>query len=473
MRLTELTETMESLEQTNSRNEKKSIIRQLFNDLNQNNIRIVSGILTNEHYDSIGLGKRSIKSVLELNFDDYSEVSYAVKSEYESEQETLQQTSTLLEIDGILKELSRLSGNEQKNYFADVMNRVEVSHILTQAILNDMDLGVSSKTLTNALTDDMSDIRRERLNGLYPTTNRLVSQLRASETDVSPTVGEAFKPMLAKPNGEQKDGLVYEPKIDGYRLIIHHNENEDNNETKAYSRRLNDVTESLPELQDIDLPTGIYDCEVIAEDGTYKSTSERIGSKDVQNPEQKMEFVLFDVISMEGEDVSRKSLDERRDILELCKFDRENNVCRIINQYDYYTKAKDYAMNNELEGVMCKNPESKYIFGKRSGNWKKIKYTDETADVRIVGMEEGNGKLKDSLGKVELETKDGISVGWCGTGFTEAERKKVWNNRDVYYNKIIEVTYEDYDDGLRFPRFERFRPTGEPDTEEKIIEMLE
>jgi ATP-dependent DNA ligase len=281
--------------------------------------------------------------------------------------------------------------------------------------------------------------------------------------------------MLAKPNGEPERERIYEPKLDGYRLIIHHNrlKHQRGYETKAYTRRMNDVTESLPELEEItELEEGIYDCEVLANDGTYKSTSERIGRKDVNNPENEMTFWIFDCIKSGDNDLTKLPYESRRQTLMGLVDGKQVKNVEIVPTFTNYRNAKSYAKERDLEGVMCKNPKSEYIFGKRSGNWRKIKYTDATADVRITDMVEGNGRLSGSMGKLKLETQKGVDVGYVGTGFSDEQRKEIWNNKDEWMGEIIEVTFEDYDAGLRFPRFERHRDEGQVDTEQKIKSLV-
>ena len=97
---------------------------------------------------------------------------------------------------------------------------------------------------------------------------------------------------------------------------------------------------------------------------------------------------------------------------------------------------------------------------KRSKVLQKLKVMS-TCDLRVIGFEEGDGKLKGTLGKIICNYK-GFDLG-VGSGFSEAMRDEVWNNQDKYLGKISEIQYfeeTNNDEGglsLRFPVFKQWR----------------
>jgi len=263
-------------------------------------------------------------------------------------------------------------------------------------------------------------------------------------------------------------------KIDGYRLLVHVDNTNGFPKVAAYTRRLNEVTDSLPELREIDWPQEkfIIDCEVIAEDGTYKSTSNRVGAKDFDR-DQEMHFKVFDVVLNEGEDLSREAYATRYSkASRLCNGLVEDERLELLDMHKL-SSGKKKAEDEGYEGIIAKDLLSEYKFNKRSSAWRKSKNTFETVDVVVSGFVEGEGRHDGRLGKVLVETADGTAVGGVGTGFTDAEREEIWNNKDDWRGSVIEVTAEAFDESLRFPAYERRRDDdGEADTEERLKEIL-
>lgn len=71
----------------------------------------------------------------------------------------------------------------------------------------------------------------------------------------------------------------------------------------------------------------------------------------------------------------------------------------------------------------------------------KIKHQDYF-NLRVVGFEEEidkNGKPKGSLGSLVLADSSGRIVANCGTGFTPALRKEIWENRPSWENQLVQV----------------------------------
>lgn len=79
------------------------------------------------------------------------------------------------------------------------------------------------------------------------------------------------------------------------------------------------------------------------------------------------------------------------------------------------------------------------------------------------------------MGKLSLESTEGINVGHVGTGFTDEQREEIWQNSDKWLGEIIEVEAEALGEQgrLRFPRYQRDRrDTGTADSIEKIRKEL-
>lgn len=121
------------------------------------------------------------------------------------------------------------------------------------------------------------------------------------------------------------------------------------------------------------------------------------------------------------------------------------------------------AVENGYEGIMIKDYHASYEC-KRSYNWIKLK-PFITVDLKIVGMEVGEGKYSESLGALICEGyHEGkfISVN-VGSGFTDEQRQNIWYNKNLIGTTVEIKTdaltkakdSETY--SLRFPVFVRLR----------------
>lgn len=88
-----------------------------------------------------------------------------------------------------------------------------------------------------------------------------------------------------------------------------------------------------------------------------------------------------------------------------------------------------------FEGVMLNTVDGKYEI-KRSKQLLKMKHTEEFI-LPVIDMEEGTNKYEDMLGALVVEYK-GNRVG-VGSGFTDADRKRIWDHPATALGKKIEI----------------------------------
>lgn len=128
----------------------------------------------------------------------------------------------------------------------------------------------------------------------------------------------------------------------------------------------------------------------------------------------------------------------------------------------------DKMVTEDKEGLMV-NLDVPYKRKRHSGILKVKRFY--TMDLRIVSVEEGEGKYVGMLGKANVEFNGNI-VG-VGSGFTDEQRIKYWEDKEYLVNKIIEVKYKEVStdkktglQSLQFPVFvcEKFDKT-EPNYE--------
>jgi len=392
---------------------------------------------------------------------------------------------------------------------------------ITRLIMNEMRLGVGEGIVRDAIARAFG-VSEEIVERAYMITNDLgkVAVIakkygRKGLEELKVQLGIPVKMMLAQvaesfEEAIRSGNIAVEWKFDGSRVQIHWG----NGVLKIYSRKLENVTNALPEIVEEvkkNVKEGvILDGEVIAvKDGRpmpFQHVLRRFRRKhDVLKMVEKipLQLFVFDVLYANGE-VIDMPLKERRNILK--EYVNESERLKIAEQIITDEKGTierifNEAVNAGHEGVMLKNPNSPYIPGKRGKHWLKLKSVMETLDLVVVGGEWGEGKRSHLISSYELaclDTTTGklLKVGRVATGFTDEdleELTEIFKQIIVYrHGKIVEflpkyvfeVAYQEiqkspkYESGyaLRFPRFIRLRDdkdVNEADTIERIEKLYE
>jgi bifunctional non-homologous end joining protein LigD len=306
-----------------------------------------------------------------------------------------------------------------------------------------------------------------------------------------------IRPMLAR-TGEPFDDKNYffEPKWDGLRAILFLRERK----LELQNRNLRDATRSYPELQKIvhgvRAKSAIIDGEVVvlSEDGTpdFGRLQARFGVEDPRRVEvlgktTPVTYVAFDLLHIDGEDVTTHPLVERKKLLK-----------SIVKEGPYllygdHIEAEGIrffkeATSRGFEGVIAKENKSQYLPGLRTDYWVKIKQINTTDSV-VVGWSKGERARAPTFGSLILAAYDESEklqhIGNVGGGFSnktlEELRRKlsrieqktptvagpVDSPTPVTWVKprlVVEVAYMALtnDGRLRFPRFKRLRTDKAP-----------
>ena len=135
--------------------------------------------------------------------------------------------------------------------------------------------------------------------------------------------------------------------------------------------------------------------------------------------------------------------------------------------YEGYDRSEiwkwlDYAEQHDWEGVIL-NLDTPYEC-KRTKNLIKVKKF-YTYDLKVIGVEEGTGRNKGTLGSLVVKYKNNtVNV---GSGFTDEERSYYWNNQDKIIGRVIEVKYKEITtdkktglESLQFPVYVGLRENG-------------
>ena len=241
--------------------------------------------------------------------------------------------------------------------------------------------------------------------------------------------------------------LVYEPKYDGIRALVHLPPATDRAGARIWSRLGNEKTTQFPSIvraleplrASLTAPL-LIDAELVALDDRgrpagFQRLQGRIhlrSEHDVAlvDQSQPVAMIAFDLLRDGDEDVRGRPLTERRSLLEKRIGRQTSETIRISEQVAGDGRPLyERALAEGWEGLIVKEARSPYQSGRRSPAWRKLKVVNEQEFV-VGGWTEPRqtrpyfGALL--LGVREEKTGALTYVGHTGTGFNQAELERVW-----------------------------------------------
>ena len=431
---------------------------------------------------------------------------------------------------------------------------IEAKYIV-RTVEGKLRLGIADMTILDALSiayGGMKELRSlvERTYNIHPDLGYIAKKLAKEGIDgvkdIKIELGIPIRAMLAErlPSLEEilaKMGgkAAFEYKYDGMRIQGHVGKDK----VWLYSRRLENLTSQFPDVVEalkeaFQGEKGIFDGEAVPVDIhtgellPFQVVSHRRGRKyEIEKAVEDYPVVLFlfDVIYLDGENLTSKPYPERREILErvINPTERVKFAHRIVSSdigeiREFFNKA----IEDGCEGLVAKSigEESIYRAGAREFLWIKYKRDykvemGDTVDLVVVGAFAGKGKRKGTYGALLMAAynpeKDRFeTVCKLGSGFTdeqlaylprkfedlkiENKHPRVWSEMEADYWFVPKVVLEvigaeitlspthtcardviEKGTGLaiRFPRFTgRWRDDKSPEeatTTKELIEMYE
>ena len=218
-------------------------------------------------------------------------------------------------------------------------------------------------------------------------------------------------------------GWLYEVKWDGYRALsfLHHGEVEiRSRNNKSFDEKFYPVFNVLKEWN-ID---AVVDGEIVVLDEQGQSNFSHLQEWRSEADGQ-LYYYLFDILWLDGRDLTQLPLTERRDILRSVMPD--NDILRMSDNFEatgteFFAAAKKMG----LEGIIAKRADSTYSPGLRTRDWLKIK-TALRQEVVIGGytINEGSDKPFSSLLVGVFEKGRLQYTGKIGTGFSQQLQKEM------------------------------------------------
>jgi DNA ligase-1 len=287
---------------------------------------------------------------------------------------------------------------------------------------------------------------------------------------------------------EELDDPTLEYKLDGARVQIH----KAGDLVKVFSRTLNDVTASVPEIvmtvQTLPARDLILDGEVIAlnPDGTpkpFQMTMRRFGrTRGVGEARSELPLTLFafDALYQDGQSLLDEPLSRR--VAVLADVAGPVAVPRILRPAANEARAfAAEAIARGHEGVMAKALSSSYAAGRRGAAWLKVKQA-RTLDLVVLAAEWGHGRRQGWLSNLHLGARDEATGGFVMLGKTfkgMTDEMLAWQTGELLAREIaregiavhvrpelvVEVAFNEIQESsvypggltLRFARVKRYR----------------
>jgi bifunctional non-homologous end joining protein LigD len=239
-----------------------------------------------------------------------------------------------------------------------------------------------------------------------------------------------IEPMLSDISAKvpSSDDYIFEVKWDGIRALVAL----EDGQVKIHTRNENDVTLQFPELQCGDkafrATNGLFDAEIVCLDGTGKPMFKKVINRLMSTGEMTIQKLIktnpaycyiFDCLYLDGRPLINEPLLRRKEWLSDAL--KKDTPYRVSETEEDGQSLFEAAKIHELEGIMAKRKDSKYLPGKRSDCWYKIKVR-QTRECFIVGFVEGKGERNKTFGALQIAemTEEGLHYrGKVGTGFDD------------------------------------------------------
>ncbi|MGV3764582.1 MAG: DNA ligase D [Chitinophagaceae bacterium] len=242
----------------------------------------------------------------------------------------------------------------------------------------------------------------------------------------APKMPVSIPPMLATLSEPFREkGWLYEIKWDGYRTIAHLNGKKSklvSRNNKSFNQKFYPIFNAIREWD----VSAIVDGEVVVVNDKGAANFGQL-----QNWRSEADghllYYLFDVLWLDGTDLTEKPLTERRAILEKLLEKSPSDLLRFSKKFPGTPESLLKKMKQlGLEGIIAKKEDSIYLPGERSKDWLKIK-TGLRHEVVIGGYTRNDGSPKPFSSLLVGVYKNGKLhyTGKIGTGFSVELQKEL------------------------------------------------
>ncbi len=438
----------------------------------------------------------------------------------------LQQSLTILEVRRTLEAIAQTSGSgsreRKERLITALLSQAEPveTKYLVKVFTGEMRTGLHEGLMEQAVAKafNVPLTRVQHASMVLGDIGEVAATIKTKGAEALETVGfQVFRPvqlMLAQTADTVEEALAeqggesaFEYKYDGARIQIH----KQNGKVEIFSRRLTDVTASLPEIveliqRNVAAESAILEGEVIALDSAgfpiaFQHLMRRFKRiRDIGDMAEKipLSLYIFDILYLNGASLIGQSYVQRRQTLAETARAIPLSKQFITNQPAEATGFLKEALSAGHEGLMAKKLDSPYTPGRRGKRWLKIKPILEPLDLVITAAEYGYGRRKGWLSDYYLAARDAesgefLDIGKTFKGLTDAEiieltkRLKDLAVRHeghrvvVMPQVVVEVAYNEIQQSpkyqsqmaLRFARITRIRDDKMPEQASTIGQVKE
>ena len=498
MRLQDLAETWRSLAATSSRLHKIDLLADLLSRAEPDEVAIVARFLSGAlSQGRIGVGPAMIT---------------AARSSSPVHRSALR----VREVDETFERIAQIAGkgsqSQRQELLGGLFGRATaaeqefLTHLLFGELRQGAAPGIMAESIARAARIDAKAVRRAIMaHGEIGEVARIaLHEGKGALDSIAASLFRPVQPMLAQSAAGAEEAIdllgeaLLEWKLDGARIQVHKSDDE----VRVYSRQLNEVTQSVPEVVEAvrALPARslILDGEVIAlrPDRTphpFQLTMRRFGSKEAEGRAQlPLSPFFFDVLHLDGELWIDRTQEERsRELLALVGEPLVVPHLRVSDRAiaDDFLRAARAAGH---EGIMAKSISAPYEAGNRGSAWLKVKPV-HTLDLVVLAAEWGHGRRQGWLSNLHLGARDPrnggfVMLGKTFKGMTDAILQ--WQTEQLLAREIgrdgiivhvrpelvVEIAFNDvqtstqYPGGvaLRFARVKRYRTDKTADQADTI-----
>lgn len=259
-----------------------------------------------------------------------------------------------------------------------------------------------------------------------------------------PEFGEAYFPELARQTEFDPIEYIIEEKFDGIRAIAINNE-----ESKIFSRNKKVINAEIiqAEIKDAIPFRCSIDGELVAKSGAFQDLDRHSGDAILR---------VFDIPFVDGKK-NMKSFKGRRAKLESILVETEHIKLSPILDLTTMWQVEKWVEEKGAEGVMAKDPSSKYAFGSRKSMIKFKPFKECSA--RVIGITAGTGKRANTIGAIEVIGEGLTRISRVGTGFSDQDLLEVERRFKAGEQMIVEVKFQQItiEGKMRHPVFLRIR----------------
>ncbi|WP_434603250.1 DNA ligase D [Pseudomonas sp. R1-7] len=241
---------------------------------------------------------------------------------------------------------------------------------------------------------------------------------------------ETLKPELATLVESAPDGdWLYEIKFDGYRVMARI----DNGDVRLITRNGHDWTHKLPKqaeaLAGLGLESAWLDGEMVVANEQGVPDFQALQNAFDVGSSGKIAYYLFDLPYLNGMDLRKVPVEERRAALAAVLEPNEDPLLRFSDSFEETPEALlNSACQMRMEGLIGKRQGSAYV-SRRSSDWIKLKCKNRQEFV-VVGYSDPKG-ARSAFGALLLGLHDVDSgelryAGKVGTGFNETTLKSIY-----------------------------------------------